>query len=63
MRTVVNEPHFSNGNWTLPISFIRNFLATFGLILWLLTPLWSGLALIISAGGLSLAESAADGVG
>lgn len=38
------------------MTFTRDFLATFGRILWLLTPLWSGLALIISAGGLLLAK-------
>ena len=38
------------------MKFTRDFLATFGRILWLLTPLWSGLALIISAGGLLLAR-------
>lgn len=37
--------------------FTRDFLTTFGRILWLLTPLWSGLALIISAGGLLLARA------
>lgn len=30
------------------MGFTRDFLRTFGRILWLLTPLWSGLALIIS---------------
>ena len=38
------------------MGFTRDFLRTFGGILWLLTPLWSGLALIISGGGLLLAR-------
>lgn len=36
--------------------FTRDFLGTFGRILWLLTPLWSGLAALICAGGLLLAR-------
>ena len=41
---------------TFTVKYTRDFLVTFGRILWLLTPLWTGLALIISAGGLLLAR-------